>query len=42
MSVHCGNSDWAGRAKRILRETGAEDIASAGEAPATMRGGASY
>jgi hypothetical protein len=41
MSVHCNNSDWAGRAKRILRESGAEDIASAGEAPATMRGGAS-
>jgi hypothetical protein len=39
MSVHCSNVDWAGRAKRILRETGAEDIGSAGEAPATMRGG---
>jgi hypothetical protein len=34
MSVHCDNSEWIGRAKQILRETGAEDIGSAGEAAA--------
>lgn len=32
MSVHCDNADWAGRARRLFRETGAEDIARAGEA----------
>lgn len=34
LSVHCDNSDWEKRAKGILRRTGAEDIASAGEAAA--------
>jgi hypothetical protein len=34
MSVHCDNSEWVGRAKEILRETGAEDIGSAGLAAA--------
>lgn len=34
MSVHCDNSDWASRAKSILQRTGAEDVASAGEAKA--------
>jgi hypothetical protein len=34
LSVHCDNSDWVGRAKDILKQTGAEDIASAGEAGA--------
>ena len=34
MSVHCDNPDWVKRAKEILKETGAEDIASAGEATA--------
>src|SRR6202011_3657687 len=32
VSVHCDNSEWIGRAKDILRQTGAEDVASAGEA----------
>jgi hypothetical protein len=32
VSVHCDNSEWVGRAKGILKQTGAEDIASAGEA----------
>jgi hypothetical protein len=32
VSVHCDSSEWVGRAKDILKETGAEDIASAGEA----------
>jgi hypothetical protein len=34
MSVHCDNPDWVKRAKDILKETGAEDIASDGEASA--------
>jgi hypothetical protein len=34
MSVHCDNSEWVGRAKEILRETGAEDVSSANEASA--------
>ena len=32
VSVHCDNSEWVTRAKDILKQTGAEDIASAGEA----------
>jgi hypothetical protein len=32
VSVHCDNSEWVSRAKDILKQTGAEDIASAGEA----------
>ena len=32
LSVHSDNSEWTSRAKTILEETGAEDIASAGEA----------
>ena len=31
LSVHCDNSEWTAKAKEILKETGAEDIASAGE-----------
>lgn len=31
LSVHCDNSEWVSKAKEILRETGADDIASAGE-----------
>ena len=34
LSVHCDNSDWVDRAKRILKDTGAEDISSTGEASA--------
>jgi hypothetical protein len=34
LSVHCDNSDWVSRAKDILERTGAQDIASAGEASA--------
>ncbi len=32
LSVHCDNSDWVKRAKDVLKQTGAEDISSAGEA----------
>jgi hypothetical protein len=31
LSVHCDESDWVKRAKQILRDTGAQDIGSAGE-----------
>jgi|SRR5579871_1265244 len=34
LSVHCDNNEWAKRAKKVLEDTGAEDIASAGEAAA--------
>jgi hypothetical protein len=32
--VHCDDRDWARRAKNILSQTGAEDVASTGEARA--------
>ena len=34
LSVHCDSSEWVKRAKEILKETGAEDLASSGEASA--------
>jgi hypothetical protein len=34
MSVHCDDSDWARRARNVLQRTGAQDVASAGEARA--------
>jgi len=34
LSVHSDNSDWTSKAKDILKRTGADDIASAGEASA--------
>jgi hypothetical protein len=34
LSVHCDNSEWAGKAKDLLDETGAEDVAATGEAAA--------
>lgn len=34
MSVHCDDGDWVSKAKEILRQTGAEDISSTGEASA--------
>jgi hypothetical protein len=34
LSVHCDNSEWVDKAKRALKETGAEDISSTGEASA--------
>jgi hypothetical protein len=34
LSVHCDNSDWVKRAEDVLKRTGAEDIASSGEARA--------
>jgi hypothetical protein len=37
LSVHSDNSEWTGRAKKILESTGAEDIASAGEASADFQ-----
>jgi hypothetical protein len=37
LSVHSDNSEWTGRAKKILEATGAEDIASAGETSADFQ-----
>src|ERR1700759_2116787 len=34
LSVHCDSSDWVKKAKDLLKETGAEDVASSGEASA--------
>jgi tetrahydromethanopterin S-methyltransferase subunit C len=34
LSVHCDTSDEIGRAKKLLKETGADDISSSGEAAA--------
>ncbi len=34
LSVHCDNSDWVSRAKDMLKQTGAEDVSSTGEASA--------
>jgi len=38
LSVHCDNSDWTDKAKRILEQTGAHDIASAGEKAVSSHG----
>jgi hypothetical protein len=34
LSVHCDDSNWIQKAKKILERTGAEDVSSAGEARA--------
>jgi len=34
LSVHCDSSDWVKRAKEVLKETGADDVSSSGEASA--------
>jgi Protein of unknown function (DUF3341) len=34
LSVHCDDSEWVKRAKSVLKNTGADDIASSGEASA--------
>lgn len=34
LSVHCDDPDWAKRARNILTQSGAEDVASTGEAKA--------
>lgn len=34
LSVHCDSSDWVDRAKRLLEQTGAQDVSSASEASA--------
>src|ERR1700751_1603112 len=34
LSVHCDNRDWVAKAKDLLKRTGAEDVASTGEASA--------
>jgi hypothetical protein len=39
LSVHCDDSEWVSRAKDILKSTGAEDVASSGEASADFAAG---
>jgi hypothetical protein len=34
LSVHCDNSEWVGRGKDILKNAGAQDVSSSGEASA--------
>jgi hypothetical protein len=34
VSVHCDSSEWTKRAKEIMHQTGAQDVASTGEAHA--------
>jgi len=34
LSVHCDSGEWTSRAKDILKQTGAEDVSSAGEGSA--------
>ncbi len=34
VSIHCDDSDWSDRAKKLFAETGAEDVSSSGEAKA--------
>jgi len=34
MSVHCDNSDWTKKAKELLKQAGADDVSSTGEAGA--------
>jgi hypothetical protein len=34
LSVHCDDSEWTKRAKDLLKQTGAEDVSSTGEASA--------
>jgi hypothetical protein len=34
LSVHCDDSDWSSKAKKILEQTGADDVSSTSEATA--------
>jgi hypothetical protein len=38
LSVHCDSSDEVGRAKDVLKQTGANDVSSAGEKSASTHG----
>jgi hypothetical protein len=38
VSVHCDDSDWVGKAKDVLKQAGAQDIASAGEKAVSSHG----
>jgi len=39
LSVHCDDREWVARAEKVLKQTGADDIASAGEASADFASG---
>lgn len=36
LSVHCDSSEWVGKAKELLKDAGARDISTAGEAKAAV------
>jgi hypothetical protein len=38
LSVHCDDSDWVDRAKKVLERNGAEDVSSAGEKGVSTHG----
>lgn len=38
LSVHCDDSEWVGKAKRILENAGGRDVASAGEKAVSTHG----
>jgi len=38
VSVHCDDSDWVSKAKNVLKDSGAEDISSAGEKAVSSHG----
>lgn len=38
VSVHCDDSEWVGRAKDVLKNSGAEDVSSAGEKSISTHG----
>jgi hypothetical protein len=38
VSVHCDNSDWTDRAEKIFKNSGADDISSAGEKSVSTHG----
>jgi hypothetical protein len=38
VSVHCDDGDWVGRAKDVLKQSGAEDVSSAGEKSVSSHG----
>lgn len=39
ISVHCDDSDWTSKAKKLLKQTGADNISSTGEAGADFAEG---
>ena len=34
VAIHCDDSEWAGKARKLLEDAGAEDVSTSGEAKA--------